>query len=88
MMMLSIVTKGFCRSCDGFTGRIPGDLVDIKEVAHNWVQRGGVHIHPVVKPYDVEERRRRPKAQPVIQRGDDEELQRRRKVFLLNHSAE
>jgi hypothetical protein len=60
----------FCRSCDGFTGRMPGDLADVEEVAQNWLQRCGVHIHPVAKPSDVEQRRRR------------------RKVFLLNHSAE
>jgi hypothetical protein len=82
----AVGTKGFCRSCDGFTGRIPGYLVDMDEAAYNIMYRQNRQL--IVTPGDVEERRRRREAQRVVERGDDEEWKPRRDVFLLNHSSE
>jgi hypothetical protein len=52
-MTLPIVTSGFCGSCDGFTGRIPSNLVEMEGVAQNILNRKS---QPAIERGDFEER--------------------------------
>jgi hypothetical protein len=52
MVTTGIPTKGFCGSCDGFTGGIPCDLVDMDEIAYTMLYLQ--NRQPIITPGDVE----------------------------------